>query len=81
MIQNLIFSSFVASSSSEYKKKDSDGDGKEYDHLKKIPISGYIHDNSPVKPSRKIIHILTLSFKLQMLSVMQCALIKVYIIR
>lgn len=29
-----------------------DGDAKEWDHLKKVPICGYVHDTSPIKPSR-----------------------------
>ena len=34
------------------KKKEFDGDAKECDHLKKVPICGYVHDTLPVKPSR-----------------------------
>lgn len=40
------------SSSTQCQNEHFDGDVKESDHLKKIPISGYIHDTSPVKPSR-----------------------------
>lgn len=51
MIRNLILF-FVASFSEGQLNKQFDGDAKECDHLKKVPISGYIHDTSPVKPSR-----------------------------
>ena len=42
----------MVASSSEYQNKEFDGDAKECDHLKKVPICGYVHDTSPVKPSR-----------------------------
>lgn len=51
MIRNRILF-FVASFSEGQLNKQFDGDAKECDHLKKVPISGYIHDTSPVKPSR-----------------------------
>ena len=47
----ILFSFFIASST-QCQNEHFDGDVKESDHLKKIPISGYIHDTSPVKPSR-----------------------------
>ena len=50
MIRNFI--SFFIASSTQCQNEHFDGDVKETDHLKKIPISGYIHDTSPVKPSR-----------------------------
>ena len=42
----------VASLSEGQLNKQSDGDVKECDHLKKVPISGYINDTSTLKPSR-----------------------------
>lgn len=51
MIRNFILF-FVASLSEGQLNKQFDGDAKECDHLKKVPISGYIHDTSPLKRSR-----------------------------
>ena len=51
MIRNLILFFFIVSSTQCQNEK-IDGDAKECDHLKKLPISGYIHDTSPVKPRR-----------------------------
>ncbi|XP_068739799.1 uncharacterized protein [Montipora capricornis] len=45
-------STLAVASSSEYQNKEFDGDAKECDHLKKVPICGYVHNTSPVKPSR-----------------------------
>ena len=50
MIRDLFL--FFVATSSESENKQFDEDAKECDHLKKVPISGYIHDTSPVKPSR-----------------------------
>ena len=49
MLSPLLF--FVASTSG-CQNKQFDGNAQECDHLKKLPICGYIHDTSPVKPSR-----------------------------
>ena len=47
-----ILSSFFKTSSTQSQDEHFDGDLEESDHLKKILISGYIHDTSLVKPSR-----------------------------
>ena len=47
----ILFFSFVASTS-KCQNKELDEDEKGCDHLKKVPICGYVHDTSPVKPSR-----------------------------
>ena len=52
MIRNLVVFVFFVASTSECENKEFDGDAKECDHLKKVPICGYVHDTSPVKPSR-----------------------------
>ena len=52
MIRNLLVLFFFVASTSECQNKEFDGDAKECDHLKKVPICGYVHDTSPVKPSR-----------------------------
>ena len=52
MLRNLLTLLFFVASTSECQNKEFDGDAKECDHLKKVPICGYVHDTSPVKPSR-----------------------------
>ena len=44
--------SFVGSTS-ECQNKEFNEDEKGCDHLKKVPICGYVHDTSPVKNSAK----------------------------
>ena len=43
---------FSVESTNECQNEEFDGDAKQRDHLRKVPICGYIHDTSPVKPSR-----------------------------
>ena len=52
MITNLLILFFFVASTSQYQNKKSDEDAKASDHLKKVPICGYVHYTSPVKPSR-----------------------------
>ena len=52
MIPNLVVPFFVASTSGCQNKQFDGNARQECDHLKKLPICGYIHDTSPVKPSR-----------------------------
>ena len=52
MIWNLLILFSFVESTSECQNKEFDEDEKGCDHLKKVPICGYVHDTSLVKPSR-----------------------------
>ena len=52
MIRNLVILFSFVGSTSDSQNKEFDEDEKGCDHLKKVPICGYVHDTSPVKPSR-----------------------------
>ena len=52
MIRNLLILFSFVGSTSECQNKEFNEDEKGCDHLKKVPICGYVHDTSPVKPSQ-----------------------------